>query len=100
MHSFGLGVVPNFELGVKWYVLAAEQGNALAQYNLGRLYYLGQGVTENIVYAHMWANQSSSNGFRMGEELTELLTELMSPAQIKEARRLENECVNKNYKGC
>ena len=41
MHSFGLGVVPNFELGVKWYVLAAEQGNALAQYNLGRLYYLG-----------------------------------------------------------
>jgi TPR repeat protein len=100
MHSFGLGVVPNFELGVKWYVLAAEQGNALAQYNLGRLYYLGQGVTENIVYAHMWANQSSSNGVSMGEELTELLTELMSPAEIKEARRLENECVNKNYKGC
>ena len=100
MHSFGLGVVPNFELGVKWYVLAAEQGNALAQYNLGRLYYLGQGVTENIVYAHMWANQSSSNGFRMGEELTELLTELMSPAQIEKASRLEIECVNKNYKGC
>ena len=100
MHSFGLGVVPNFELGVKWYVLAAKQSNALAQYNLGRLYYLGQGVTENIVYAHMWANQSSSNGVSMGEELKELLTELMSPAEIKEARRLKNECVNKNYKGC
>jgi TPR repeat protein len=100
MHSFGLGVVPNFGLAVKWYVLAAEQGDTLAQYNLGRLYYLGQGVTENIVYAHMWANQSSIHGLSMGEELTELLIELMSPAQIEEARRLEIECVNKNYKGC
>ena len=48
----------------------------------------------------MWANQSSLNGVSMGEELTELLTELMSPAEIKEARRLKYECVNKNYKGC
>ena len=96
----GLGVPQDYKTAVKWFTLAAEQGNALAQYNLGRLYYLGQGVTENIVYAHMWANQSSSNGISMGEELTELLTELMSPAEIKEARRLENECVNKNYKGC
>jgi TPR repeat protein len=96
----GLGVPQDYKTAVKWFTLAVEQGNALAQYNLGRLYYLGQGVTENIVYAHMWANQSSSNGVSMGEELTELLTELMSPAEIKEARRLENECVNKNYKGC
>ena len=82
MHSFGIGVVPNFELGVKWYVLAAEQGNAIAQYNLGRLDYLGQGVTEHIVYAHMLTNHSSSNGVSVGEDLTELLTELMYPAAI------------------
>ena len=44
MYSFGLGVVPNYQYGVKWYALAAEQGHALAQYNLGRLYYLGKGV--------------------------------------------------------
>ena len=48
----------------------------------------------------MWANQSSINGFSMGEELTELLIEMMSPVQIEEARRLEIECVNKNYKKC
>jgi hypothetical protein len=100
MHSFGLGVIPDFGAAVKWYVLAAEQGDPIAQYNLGRLYYLGQGVAENIVYAHMWANQSSSNGFGMGEELSELLTELMSPTQIKEAHRLKKECVKRNYKGC
>ena len=100
MYSFGLGVVSNYQSAVKWYTLAAEQGNALAQYNLGRLYYLEKGVPENLVYAHMWANQASSNGFEMGSELTELLSELMTTNQIKQARRLGKECVIKNYKGC
>ena len=100
MHSFGLGVVPNYDQAVKWYVLAAEQGDALAQYNLGRLYYLGQGVSENIIYAHMWAKQASLNGFEMGEELTQLLTELMSTTQIEEAHKLREKCVEKNYKDC
>ena len=100
MHSFGLGVVPNYEHAVEWYALAAEQGNALAQYNLGRLYYLGQGVSENIIYAHMWAKQSSSNGFEMGEDLTQLLTELMTTTQLEEAHKLRKECVEKHYKDC
>jgi len=50
----------------------------LAQYNLGRLYFLGKGVSENRIYAHMWATLAASNGFIMGEELTELLTESKS----------------------
>ena len=100
MHSFGLGVVPNYQPAVKWYTLAAEQGDPLAQYNLGRLYYLGKGVPENLVYAHMWAKHASSNGFEMGTELTELLTELMTENQINEANRLGKECEIKRYKGC
>ncbi len=96
----GIGVNQDYKTAVKWYTLAAEQGNALAQYNLARLYYLGKGVPENLVYAHMWANQASSNGFEMGSELTELLSELMTKTQVKQARRLGKECVIKNYKGC
>ena len=100
MHSFGLGVVPDYKASVKWYTRAAEQGNPIAQYNLARLYYLGQGVKENLAYAHMWANHASSNGFKMGEELKGLLTELMSASQIKEARSLASECLKKTYKDC
>ena len=100
MYSFGLGVFPDYKPAVKWYTMAAEQGNPLAQYNLGRLYYLGKGVPENLVYAHMWANQASSTGFDLASELTELLTELMTVSQIKEATRLGNECVIKKFKGC
>ena len=100
MHSFGLGVVPNYQSAMKWYTLSAEPGNALAQYNLGRLYYLGKGVPENLVYAHLWAKQASSNGFEMAAELTELLTKLMTENQIEKAKRLEIECLIKQYKSC
>ena len=100
MYSFGLGVVPDYKTALKWYNLSSEQGNALAQYNLGRLYYLGNGVKEDMVYAHMWVNLASLNGFEMGEEISALLTELMTPYQIEEAERLARECVKKNNKGC
>ena len=100
MQSFGLGVVPNNETAVKWYTLAAKQGDALAQYNLGRLYFLGHGVSGNMVYAHMRAKQASLNGFLMGEKLTELLNELMTPSQIEEAHQLEKKCLRKNFKCC
>ena len=85
---------------MKWYRLSAEQGNQMAQYNLGRLYYLGQGVPENFVYAYMWANQASSQGFDMGEELKGLLSELMTSSQIEMAKKLEKKCFNKNFEGC
>ena len=100
MYSFGLGVVTNYEYGVEWYTRAAEQGHALAQYNLGRLYYSDNGVPENLIYAHMWAKQASSNGFKMSTEFTEMLTELMTKNQIEKANRLRINCMIKKYKGC
>ena len=44
--------IPDYKTALKWYNLSSEQGNELAQYNLGRLYYLGNGVKEDMVYAH------------------------------------------------
>jgi hypothetical protein len=37
----------------KWYKLAAEEGHANAQSNLGVMYAKGQGVTQDNVNAHM-----------------------------------------------
>ena len=37
----------------KWYKLAAEEGHANAQLNLGVMYAKGQGVTQDNVNAHM-----------------------------------------------
>ena len=73
MYSFGLGVVPDYKTAFKWYNLDSEQGEILAQYNLARLYFLGNGVKTNMIYSLMWVNLASSNGFGMVENLRELL---------------------------
>mgnify|MGYP005699391607 CR=1 FL=1 len=72
----GIGVTQDYKTAVKWFTLAAERGDAV------------KGVPENLVYAHMWAKQASSNGFEMATELTELLTEFMTANQIEKAKRL------------
>ncbi|HIF07390.1 MAG TPA: sel1 repeat family protein [Gemmatimonadetes bacterium] len=39
---------------MRWWRLAAEQGEPLAQTNLGSMYYYGEGVPEDIVLGYMW----------------------------------------------
>ena len=38
----------DFKKAVKWYKMAAEQGNDVAQYNLGNMYDYGNGVPQRI----------------------------------------------------
>ena len=52
----------NSELAVKWYTLAAEQGFALAQYNLGLMYKLGQGVIKDDKAAAQWYRKAAEQG--------------------------------------
>ncbi len=46
---------------VRWYRLAADQGIASAQNNLGFMYARGRGVPQDDVQAHMWYNLSASH---------------------------------------
>ena len=48
MYDFGLGVKENDKEAVKWYRMAAEQGNAKSQYSLGIAYEQGNGVTRDL----------------------------------------------------
>jgi TPR repeat protein len=100
MYDNGYGVLQDDKTAVKWYTLAAEQGNAYAQYNLGVMYRDGQGVLQDNVYAHMWWNLAASNGNENGGELRDIVAKKMTPADISAAQDLARECVGKNYKGC
>jgi len=100
MYRKGDGVPQDYKTAVKWYTLAAEQGDADAQNNLGLMYALGQGVLLDYVYAHMWANISASNGYEDAIKLRDLVAQEMTSADISEAQKLARECVAKNYKGC
>ncbi len=80
---------------MRWYRLAAEQGNANAQYSLGVMYANGEGVKRDYVLAYMWANLAASQKTgvdrKMSEELRDSLEKKMTRQQIAEAQRLARE---------
>jgi TPR repeat protein len=64
---YGVGI-PNDDVeAVKWFRLAAAQGDATAQKNLGWMYFYGAGVPENAVEAVSWFRLSAVSGNRDGE---------------------------------
>ena len=85
---------------MKWYTLAAEQGSAVAQGNLGAKYAFGSGVLKDYVRAHMWGNIAATNGNELGAKLRDDFEKKMTPSQIETAQKLARECVRKKYKEC
>jgi uncharacterized protein len=46
-----------------WYRKAAEQGNAIAQYNLGDMYRVGEGVSADNSAAAIWYRKAAEQGY-------------------------------------
>lgn len=90
----------DYSEAVRWYTLAAEQGDTDAQNNLGVLYAKGEGVTQDDVLAHMWFALSVPSVKNTARENREKLAKQMTPQQIAEAQKLATECKARNYKGC
>ena len=81
----------NYAEALKWYRLAADQGDAGAQNNLGVMYANGQGVPQDYVRAHMWFNLSAAQGNQDAARNRDNIAKLMTPAQIAEAQKLARE---------
>ena len=59
MASYGASAV----VATRWFEgLAAEQGLASAQFNLGRMYNIGDGVPKDAVEAVKWFRKSAEQG--------------------------------------
>ncbi len=72
-----------------------EQGNASAQFNLGVMYALGQGVPRDNIQAYMWFDLSArySEGVErdhMGHN-RDVIASYLTPAQLAEAQKLARE---------
>ena len=61
----------------KWYKKAAEQGYAIAQFNVGVLYEKGEGVSQDYSEAYKWFNKAAAQGHAEAKEQLERL-ELLS----------------------
>jgi hypothetical protein len=79
---------------------ATEQGYAIAQSNLGAMYYSGYGVLQDPVLAHMWFNISGSIGFDLGSENRGIIEKRMTREQIAEAQALARRCMSSDYQDC
>ena len=88
MYSRGEGVPEDDAEVVRWYRLAAEQGDALAQTNLGFMYGNGDGAPRDLVFAYMWFNLSAAQGNETAQSNEERIEQYMIREQIAEAQRL------------
>ena len=57
----------NYAEEVKWYRKAAEQGDAVAQFNLGLKYDNGQGVAQDYTKAVYWYTKSAEQGIAQAQ---------------------------------
>ncbi len=62
MYYNGEGVIKDDKTAVKWFTLAAEQGDAKAQYNLGWMYEKGLGVVQDYKTAVKWYTLAAEQG--------------------------------------
>ena len=61
-YATGEGVPQDFAEAVRWYRLAAEQGYASAQNNLGLAYATGEGVPQDFAEAVRWFRRAAEQG--------------------------------------
>ena len=62
MYANGEGVAEDDAEAVRWYRLAADQGLAIAQNNLGWMYDNGEGVAEDDAEAVRWYRLAADQG--------------------------------------
>ena len=94
----GYGVPEDKKEAAKWYRKAAEQGHALAQYDLGLAYFNGAGVPEDHILAYALWNIAATNGEEQAREGKEELAEDMTKEQIAKAQDLSREMIEANPK--
>ena len=84
----------DYETAVKLLRPLAEQGDTDAQFNLGVMYYSGQGVLEDSIQAYAWFNIASANVVKKGNKNNAKLK--LTQASIEKAQALSRKMVEEN----
>lgn len=80
--------------------LAAVQGHALAQSNLGLMYAQGLGTPQDFVRAHMWFSLGAKAGDANATRNLNMTSVRLTPQQVTEAAKMADECQRRNFVGC
>lgn len=87
----GVDIAQDFEQAAFWYRTAAESGSLSAQNEYGLLYAQGQGVELDYVEAYAWIAMPAGAGDEQSIKNRDQLLEILTPAQLEEARALAAE---------
>ena len=79
MYRTGDGVRQDDAEAVRWCRLAADQGHAYAQFNLGLKYAIGEGVQQDDGQAHMCFNVAASRDQEDAVRNRAVVANLMTP---------------------
>jgi TPR repeat protein len=71
--------------------MAADQGHAGAQFNLGLLYTNGRGMEQDNVQAHKWLNLAAAGSEPAARGERDLVATKMTRSQLAQAVRLARE---------
>ena len=78
-----------------WYRKAAEQEGAMAQHNLGSMYELGNGVSQDYVEAYQWLSLAVAGASAADHahyaEARDALAQKLTAAQVAEAQKRASE---------
>ena len=88
----------DYETALQEFRPLAEQGLADAQTALGWMYYLGRGVLQDYVRAHMWYNLAAAQGDNAAAKNREIVAAKMTPADISKAQGMAREWLAKHGK--
>ncbi|MAZ02529.1 MAG: hypothetical protein CMN56_05265 [Sneathiella sp.] len=101
MYGSGNGVSKDLYKAVKWWSLAAKQGNATAQYNLGVANEYGKGAPQDFQTAYMYYYIAAENGSHQYGTALDRVANKLSNIEIAEAKKLAHECLdNKKLLNC
>ena len=75
----------DFETAITAWLPLAVDGDRMAQFYVGGLYFDGTGVSASRVQAHLWWSLAAAQGLEMAHQLLVLLATEMSPTELAQA---------------
>lgn len=77
----------DLEQAAAWYQLAAESDHGGAQYNLATMYESGEGVSQNLIQAYVWAQLAQDNEVPDATVVLNRVQSAMTASQREQAAR-------------
>ena len=78
----------------------ADEDIVYAQFILGVMYDIGDGVPENDIKVHVWYSMAKTSGNEKAKKNLRILKTEMTKDQIAQAQELAAKCYESEYKGC